>query len=225
LSSTEDFWKDRVLNPNALRQGEKDLWKQIEPILSDLLDELKANGKIEISFTSIEMKHLGSLTDSMSQTSMNYNSLINLFDHQEEFQRFRKATSEFGFDESKWVNLYVEVGALLCVLSTELFKALILFHLKDVDHHIGSFPNTMGEVAPTTWQRLKPYVDSPFRNSLAHGAWALENKKIVLFDDAKLVPYDKLDLDEFMIKIKKQNVLYICLTYMIANKKNEKFFT
>jgi hypothetical protein len=70
---SEDFWKERVLNPNALGQGEKDLWKQIEPILSDLLDELKANGKIKTSFNTIEMKHLASLLDKIKQNEINYN--------------------------------------------------------------------------------------------------------------------------------------------------------
>jgi len=63
-----------------------------------------------------------------------------------------------------------------------------------------------------------------FRNSLAHGTWAIENKQVVLFDDAKLIPYEKLDLDKFIIKTKSQNIIFVCLANLLVAKKKANFF-
>jgi len=82
----------------------------------------------------------------------------------------------------------------------------------------------MEEEAPKSWKKLRPYIDNNTRNSFAHGMWAEENKQIVLFKDAKLELYEKLGLADFMIKAKEQNVLYICLSYVIARKMETDFF-
>jgi hypothetical protein len=225
MSNFDDFWKKRLINPNALGQAEKGLWKKIEPILNELLDELKANDKIEISFMPIEREHLKSLIENLNQTGINYNLLLHVADSPDKPQRFVKAISEFGFNEPNSTHLFIEVSVLLCVLNTELFKALLLFHLKDVNHNVSSFSQTMRKAAHKTWIKLRPYVDNDFRNSLAHGTWAIENKKIVLFKDAKLEPYEKLELGDFIIKMKSQNVLYACLVNVLVDKRKTDFFT
>ena len=140
-------------------------------------------------------------------------------------KKFFEVNSEFGLGENDVVNLYVEIAVLLCVLHTELFKTLLLFHLKGVNHKASNFNSTMGQFAPTAWQKLKPYVDNAFRNSLAHGTWAVENKEVVLFEDAKFIIFEKLSLDEFMIRTKKQNVLFGCLVNVLATKHKANFFT
>ena len=45
-------------NPEAMGQADLDYWKEIEPILNDLLDELHANGKIETVFINSEIEHM-----------------------------------------------------------------------------------------------------------------------------------------------------------------------
>lgn len=225
MANSGNPWESLALNPDALGQGEKDLYVKIEPILIELLDELKNNGKIEISFIPIEKDHLKNILDNLTQVSMNYNALIHLFDKEEKVKEFLKVSTAYDFDEQKMVNLYVEITVLLCILNTELFKTLLLFHLKNVNHKASNFGSTMGQFAPVAWTKLKPHVDSTFRNSLAHGTWALEKKQVVLFDDAKLVPYEKLDLSDFIIKAKNQNVLFICLVNTLVAKKRANFFT
>ena len=43
--------KIRVANPEAVGDVERKLWNEIEPPIRDVLDELKANGKIETLYT------------------------------------------------------------------------------------------------------------------------------------------------------------------------------
>jgi hypothetical protein len=67
-------------------------------------------------------------------------------------------------------------------------------------------------------------VDNDFRNSLAHGTWAVINKKVVLFKDARLAPYERLNLSDFIIKAKKQNILYSCLVNTIIERTKRDYF-
>ena len=223
MLSFEDIWANRVSNPDNLGAEEKKLWTEIEPILIELLDELKTNRKIEISFSADEKHHLMmTVNNNLTQASKNHNLLLHVFDNA---KKFFEVNSEFGLGENDVVNLYVEIAVLLCILHTELFKTLLLFHLKGVNHKASNFNSTMGQFAPTAWRKLKPYVDNEFRNSLAHGTWAVENKEIVLFEDAKFVIFEKLSLDEFMIRTKKQNVLFVCLANVLAEKHKANVFT
>jgi hypothetical protein len=54
-----------IENPEALGSSEKKLVRRIEPILNELLEELKANGKIETSFTGSELEHANSITENL----------------------------------------------------------------------------------------------------------------------------------------------------------------
>jgi hypothetical protein len=223
MSDSKDFFKGRVGNPEAHGQGEKELWIKIEPIVCELLDELKINNKVKTSFTHTEIEHFYSITGNLNQLSLNNILLLNLFDT-DKSGSFLQATSKFGFDETKIVSLYVEIVAYSSILDTELFKTLLLFHLKDVNHQVSKFPETMENSASNAWKKLKPFVDNKFRNSLAHGTWAVENKEIVLFNDAKLEPYATLGLADFIVKMKEQNLLYNCLLCVLNDRWKAGFF-
>lgn len=214
----------RVKNLDALGSQEKMLWKRIEPILDELLEELKANGKIETFYVETEVEHLNSIIQNLNMISTNNNLLIHIADSREKVRHFLEVTSEFGFTDSSSSHLYLEVGTLLFIQNFECFKTLLLFNLRDVDFRAFKFDDTMQKYAPKAWKKLKPILDNKFRNSLSHGMWAIENGKIVLFEDAKLMPFERLDFSHFMIRIKTQNVLYACLMNLIDRKRKESFF-
>jgi hypothetical protein len=217
-----DVWEQ---NKDNLGEGEKELWMEIEVVLNDVLDELTGRDKVRVFFTEKEKAHLFFIMENMFLIGQNYNLLINLAKEQERPAKFLKATSEFGFNEENSVNLTIQMAVLSCVIHTEMFKTFFLFHLKNLDdYRASSFNRVMAENAPNTWGRLKPFVDNDFRNSLAHGAWAVINKKVTLFKDSRLIPYERLDLDKFIIKAKKQNVLYSCLVNTIAERTRNDYF-
>jgi len=225
MSNLNELWNQRVANPEALGEGEKKLWNEIEPIINELLEELKANGKIEISFTRDEKQQLDNVLDNLTQTGKSLTLLFSLFKDAENSKKFGDVTSEFGFKENNWINLLIETIVFHSILNTEIFKLTLLLHLKDVDPKVSRFNSTMARFAPIAWSKLKPYVYSNFRNSLAHGTWALENKQVVLYEDAELIAYERLDLADLFIKSKDQNVLFICLVNVLAEKNTAKFFT
>jgi len=223
--SDSNSWEQRVANPEALGQAEKTLWKQIEPVLNALLDEIKANGKIETIYVRAEMDRLSGPITALDETGLTHNVLLHLFRKKEEWLRFLDATEQFGFRETNMMRIYLTLAATVILLSTELFKMLLLFHMKDVSHDISKFYSTMQSSAPKTWPLLKPFVDNDFRNAIAHGTYGLVNKKIALYKDARLLPFEEIELHEFMMRLKDQNVLFQCLVNALVDKKKSGFFT
>lgn len=217
-------WKNVVANPEAMGEREKQLWKKIEPVLHSVLDELKANDKIETIYLPIDRKALRDTLEKLNWMSSIHNSLINIAS-KDKLKRFLNMTSQFNFDEPKLVWMYLTTGFTLALLSTELFKLLLLFHMKDVNHDVSKFSTTIENAARNTWPQLKPFVDNPFRNALAHGTYAIINKKIVLFEDAKLEKkLDEMELDKFMIRLEDQSLLYMCLHSVLVEKEKAGFF-
>jgi hypothetical protein len=221
-----DSWEQRVANPQALGDTEKALWMKIEPVLNDVLDEIKKNGKIETIYVRAEMDRLSGTIKTLEETGTTHNILINIFmKPPEERLRFFQAIQPFGFDEASVTRMYLTLAVAITVLSTELFKLLLLFHMKDESRDVSKFNYTMQSSAPKTWPLLKPFVDNDFRNALAHGTYAIVNKKIVLYRDTTLIPFEEMELHEFMMRSKNQNVLFTCLADVLVAKKRLGFLT
>ncbi len=220
-------WSSRVANVDAFGEREKELWNQIEPVLNDVLDELKRNGFIETIFVPKETDALWSCISKQDTFSHVSNVLLHLSDR-EKASKFVKLNAQFGLDEQTVVAAYIMTILSLSVLKIELFKLFLLFHMKRAggfSHRVSSFNATMKGCAPNSWPKLEPFVDNPLRNALAHGAYALVEQKIVLFDDARLEPLEELQLADIMMRTKDQDVLFQCLINAIQRKTKEGLFT
>jgi len=220
-------WSFRVGNPEALEAREKEKWATIEPVLHSVLDELKRNDLIETVFVQKEIDALWSCIAKQDAFSQASNVLLHLSDSKEKSSEFVKLNARFGLDEATVVADYILSALSLSVLKTELFKLVLLFNLKrgsKVSHAISKFSSTMQSAAPKTWPQLKPFVDNPLRNALAHATYALVNSKVVLFDDATLEPFEELELGRIMIRMKDQDVPFQYLLNVLNDKAKYGFF-
>ncbi len=218
-------WDDLVGNPEAMGEMEKKLWVELEPILGELLTELKKNGKIETIYLPAEVEGLRVMVQTMKGCSANYNLLLHVSQNSEDFL---KAIQPFGFDGPLSFHLFIEVAIVGAVVTCEMFRTLLLFHSKSLDPRLplGSLLKRleMSDGAPSAVAKLRPYVDSELRNALAHGLVGIEGKKIVLYKNSKFEVLDKLDLAEFMIRSKLRSVLTHCFITVINAKKREGLF-
>jgi hypothetical protein len=194
--------------------------------IKELLDELKKNGKIETVFVKSEMNGLGAIIENMDNCSKNHNLLLHVSENAE---AFLKAVKPFGFDEPLSVQLYLEISTLFTILTTETFRILLLLHTKDIRPNLPLGPMLKRleepDAAPKAVAKLKPFMDIEFRNALAHGLVGVEAKKIVLYKNAKFEVLDRLELADFMMRAKEQNVLTQCFINVITEKKRSGFFT
>jgi hypothetical protein len=147
-----DSWKERVANPEALGDREKTLWKKMEPVLNEVLNEMKTNGKIETVYIKAERDRLIGPLKILEETSVAHNNLIHVFEMAEQDRSlFFETMRRFAFDEASVVGMYLTLTGALTVLCTELFKLFLLFHMKDVNHNVSRFSYTMRTVAPRSW--------------------------------------------------------------------------
>ena len=225
-------WAQVVWNPDALGNGEKRLWAELEPKISALLEELKENGHIETVLVKHEAEALRPVGDKFNEFAELQNTMNHVFEP-DVSRRFLAANKEFGITEPIVASIWKASSLLTALLCTELFKLLILFHLKrgleqDV-YKIANFGNTMRRLAPNAWQQLREYVDNDFRNSIAHGTYAFlrgSGKSIVeTYRDATLTVLDSMELHEFMIRAKEQNVLYMCGFAVLYDLRKKGWFT
>ena len=205
----DELWKKWITNPESLVKSEKILWIELEGVIIDLLNELKANGKIENSFTPSELTHFKKMLNNRNYISENFEKIANTTD-----------------SDVNYVYMLVELSIMNLINDNETIKNVLLFILKDIKgYKTTNFRSTMREFAPNNYKRLEPYLNSKFRNSLAHGTWAIENNQIVLFEDAKLVPFEKLELLDFLLNVRKQNVVFGCIWSVISDKIEKRFFS
>jgi len=219
-------WSKKFANPEAFGEAEKELWNKIEPVLREVLDELKSQNNIETVFVKSKVEYLRACIQKMDDFSLVHNFLLHLTGSRGKAASFLKANAEFGLDESRIVTNYINAIFTMSILNTELFKLVLLFHMKGVENfQVSGFHNTLKKTAPNSWPKLEPFIDRSFRNSLAHGAYAIANRKIVLFDDAKLQPTEQLELGECMMRGKRQEVLFQCLMNILKDRDENALLT
>jgi hypothetical protein len=217
-------WADLAANPDAFGDKEKSLWLKVEPVLGELLDELKSNGKVETVLLPAETDDLGIAIRTQQNCAMNYNRLINA----SKSGAFVDALAPFGFNQFSTADLFVQTAILLTILTSELFRTLLLFHTKGLNPKgsIGSMLNELKGVgfAPNAVTKLEDYVDVDFRNALAHGLVGTKDKKIVLYRNSKFEILEIMGLADFIMRSKTQSVLAQCLINLIVERKRAGFF-
>ena len=224
--SKDELWKKWVTNPDTLIESEKIVWMELQGIISDLLNELKAKNKIENNFTPSELTHLKKMLKNRNYISENFEKIANTTDSWEINTNFVNAIKKFDFTEENYVYMLVELSIMNLINDSETLKTLLLFHLKDIEGYKATdFTAAMKKFAPFNYKRLEPYINSKFRNSLAHGTWAIENNQIVLFEDAELIPFERLEVLDFLLKVRKQNVVFGCISSVISDKIEKGFFS
>jgi hypothetical protein len=211
-------WATKVANPEAIGVLEARQWIRVEPVLARILDELWELDKVETLFEPKEKALLRLCIEKQDDFGRIYNLLVSLFESREKAEDFTKIIEKFGFTESQIVLNFIFVAISLTVLKIELFKLILLFHMKVEDKSVARFNSTMQESAPRSWKKLKPFVDSPLRNALAHGTYTVQPGKITVFKSAELNSPVEMSFGQFMLKIKTQDVLLQCLINVLQDR-------
>lgn len=222
----DELWKKWITNPDTLVESEKVVWMELQGITSDLLNELKLKNKIKNKFVASELTHLKKVLKNRNYISENFEKIANTTDSLEINANFVNTLRNFDFTDENYIYLLVELSIMNLINDNELIKTVLLFHLTDIKGYKATdFSTTMKEFAPISYKRLEPYFNGKFRNSLAHGTWAIENNQIILFEDAKLVPFERLELIDFLLEVRKQNVVFGCIWSVISDKIEKGFFS
>ncbi len=211
-------WTTKVANPEAIGEAEERQWIRLEPVLNQVLDELWEADKVETLFEQKEKAVLRLCIEKQDDFGRVYLLLLSLFDNKGKAEEFIQVTEKFGFIEPKVVLNFIALAITLTLLKTELFKLVLLFHLKVENKSVADFSRTMKDLAPKSWEKLKPFVDSPLRNALAHGTYTVQPGTITLFKNANLNSPEEMSFGDFIMKTKTQDVLLQCLINVLKDK-------
>ena len=115
-----DLWKKWVSNPEeSIGEGDKTVWLELQNILIELLHELKNNGKVELNFTESEIYHLKKLLKNRNEMVFAFNKIMKTTDNWETAKNFVQEIGKFGFNDTNYVYLLVELAVLSVITDTE----------------------------------------------------------------------------------------------------------
>jgi hypothetical protein len=140
----KELWEKWVTNPDGIVESEKIVWIELQQIISDMLTELKTNDKIETNFTSSELIHFKKMMNTRNDMADNFGKIADTTDSREISTDFLNAIKKFNFTDINYVYLIVELSIMNMLMDSEIFKTMLLFHLKDIRSHASTaFPSTM----------------------------------------------------------------------------------
>lgn len=210
-----------VGDPEELGETEKERWKKIEPVILELLEELKKGGKLK-SVTLPGGKFLPAVMRKLEAFRRVHYFFNNVFEDPN-YKEILELNSKYGLDESTVITAYAMASFSVAMLSTELFKLLLLFFTKGLNPSVARFNETIKKAAPNTWSKLEPFVDNKLRNAVAHGTYAIVDNRIQLFRNAILELDEEMSLTDFITRLIDQSILYQVLVSVMAEKLRQKY--
>lgn len=199
----------RFRNQAESNLGETDKGRKnsIDRALDELMHELEKKKQLDTTFSASRIGLLFDILRKVRDVALPYNFFIEMFSDENAKRKMLSAVQEFGIGEPEFIQWYLATYATACVLSTELFKLLVLFQIKG-RHKVSAFSRVVPNLAPNSWRKLERFVNNEFRNGLAHGMYIVENGKAVLFDNSKLEVSKEMSFQDFIMEVKNQNILF-----------------
>jgi len=145
---------------------------------------------------------------------MAYNTIVNLFKNKENIDSFINRNKEYGFTKDVMAFSYYNqiIGMFIIDIETVL-RTSLLFFLKEKKGikkrmELGRLIYTIKKITPKIGNKLDKIVDCNLRNILAHGGILFESiDEVYLMQNAHLENLEKINLVDFMIRVKKQNIV------------------
>ncbi len=185
----------------------------------EVIEELRNNDKIETQFRDSAKTRLTTCIANCDEISEIWNAFGRVLDDSNKRAEFPMIMRRFGFDETMIATNVVLALFNNAVLKIELFKLVLLFHLKAGDWDVGRFKSTMKALAPRSWHKLQPLIDFPERNAFAHAAYSVINRQVMLYEDASLNSFEAVELSDLIIRVKRKDVLFQCLINILKSKR------
>jgi hypothetical protein len=214
---TSEIEKIRSQIEFYLGEADKEKRARIDIALDKVMQELDGKGRLETKFTDVQISLIFDLLRKINDIGESYNFFIETFSNPERKTRFLTSVEQFGITRANLISMYLAAHAVAGILSTEQFKLLLLFMVVGT-YKISDFYNFIEREAPITWPELRPFIDNEFRNALAHGAYLLDKGKVILFKNAKVEVLREMPLQDFIMAVKNENILFWCMFLFFLNR-------
>lgn len=210
---------------------EKDIFNNAKKIFEKLLDDFRIRGLLRKGPPQDQRERLAKMWKQSYHLGIAYNTIVNLFKNKENIDSFVNRNKEYGFTKKVMAASYYNqiIGMFIIDIETVL-RTSLLFFLKEKKGikkrmEIGRLIYTIKKITPKIGNQLDEIVDSNLRNTLAHGGILFESiDEVYLMQNAHLENPEKISLVNFMIRVKKQNIVAHAFIEALMEKVRSGYF-
>ena len=161
-----------------------------------------------------------------------FNTIFKIFDSKESVEAFAARNKDNGVDEEVLTGSFLNqtIGLLLYNIET-VFRTSLIFFLKEEmglkkRMELGRLLSKIKKISPKIYIKLKPLIDLELRNVLAHGAfWFESGGEGYLARNCYLENPKNLKFFDFMIRVKKQNIIAHAFIEVLLEKARQGYFS
>jgi len=202
------------------------LWDDATKTFDELLNDLKCKGLIRLTIP-MDRRRLQSIWADSGRYGEVNNKLVDIFHKSDSIPDSLVNT---GFDEGTFINLFLSQSIGFMLIQYEsVFKTSFLFFLQEEqgirrNQTLTQLLRVIERISPTLGGRVKLLIDTDLRNSLAHGTYWFEDKKLILATDSYLQEIKELSFEEFIVEMLRINIVAHALVYTLDKKIMQGFF-
>ena len=216
-----------MMNWEIPRKAEnRKLWDDATKTFDELLNDLKCKGLIRLTIP-MDRRRLQSIWADSGRYGEVNNKLVDIFHKSDSIPDSLVNT---GFDEGTFINLFLSQSIGFMLIQYEsVFKTSFLFFLQEEqgirrNQTLTQLLRVIERISPTLGGRVKLLIDTDLRNSLAHGTYWFEDKKLILATDSYLQEIKELSFEEFIVEMLRINIVAHALVYTLDKKIMQGFF-
>lgn len=214
-----------------LTSVEESIFNEAREIFLELLDDFRKRNLLRKGAPQEQRLRLAQMWKQSYHLGLAYNKIVNLFKDEEKVKSFASRNRDFGFTENIMAYSYYNqmIGIFIINIET-ILRTSLLFFLNEKQGlkkrmEIGRLIRTIKKISPQIGRKLEKIVDTNLRNVLAHGGilFAPEGN-VYLMKNAHLENPDKISLVEFVIRVKKQNIVAHAFIDVLMEKVRSGYF-
>jgi len=214
-----------------LTDVEKKIFDGAKQVFEALLDDFNSKDLLRKGTPTNQRERLSKMWRQSRLFGMAFNTTIKLFMDREKFVAFANKNRDDGFNEQIITDCLLNqyIGMFIYNVET-VFRSSLLFFIKEEQGfrkrmELGRLINAVKDISPQLGDDLEKLIDRELRNALAHGAiWFEAGGKVFLADNSHLENPIELRLDEFMIRVKKQNIVAHAFIETLMEKVDQGYF-
>jgi len=210
---------------------EKELFEKAKAVFGELLDDFNAKGLLRKGIPHDQRQRLANMFNQSRQIGQALNAISKIFDSNDHVRSFADKNKADGIDEEVLTGVFLNqaTGNLIYNIET-LFKTALIFFLQEKQGlrkqmEVGRLIHAIKEISPSIGAKLEPLIDLELRNALAHGAfWFETGGQAYISLDSHLKSPKSMKFAEFMIRVKKQNIVAHAFIEVLVERVRQGYF-
>lgn len=215
----------------SMTTKERKEFEDAKQVFEELLHDFNARGLLRKGTPHGQRERLGKMWRQSRQFGQAFNTVFKIFDTADRVKAFAARNKVDGVDEEVLTGSFLNqtIGLFLYDIET-VFKTSLIFFLEEKQGiskrmELGRLLKAIKSISPNIGSKLEPLIDLELRNALAHGAfWFEAGGEVYLAQNSHLENPKNLKSHEFLIRVKKQNIIAHAFIEVLMEKVKQGYF-